>query len=252
MDAGRARVSARLECDLRAGWFRLAADHHGATPGARFPQWSADGDRLSHSQRLAIRHRGTRIARRGSWPLLECILCRGRATVAEGHGAAAMLRAGKQRCRGGADATIVEECYWKTLSIIRQSMEASRPMVEALAAQLRTAQARLNARGRKPSRGPAAHRPRIRDRATALPMRRLRTNSHSNRERRRRCATQLGRVLELLQRSPLTALSLLRLLICSDRQASTKRTNSFPAVFTIAARIPARENSPSAEFARTR
>ena len=32
----------------------------------------------------------------------------------------------KQRCRGGADATIVEECYWKTLSIIRQSMEASR------------------------------------------------------------------------------------------------------------------------------
>ena len=60
---------------------------------------------------------------------------------------------GKQRCRGGADATIVEECYWKTLNIIRQSMEASRPMVEALAAQLRTAQARLNARGRTPSHG---------------------------------------------------------------------------------------------------
>ena len=57
----------------------------------------------------------------------------------------------KQRCRGGADATVVEECYWKTLSIIRRSMEASRPMVEALAAQLRTAQARLNERARKPS-----------------------------------------------------------------------------------------------------
>ena len=57
----------------------------------------------------------------------------------------------KQRCRGGADATVVEECYWKTLSIIRQSMEASGPMVEALAAQLRTAQARLNGRARKPS-----------------------------------------------------------------------------------------------------
>jgi transketolase len=58
--------------------------------------------------------------------------------------------ADKQRCRGGADATIVEECYWKTLSIIRRSMEASRPMVEALASQLRAAQARLNAHERKP------------------------------------------------------------------------------------------------------
>jgi transketolase len=59
--------------------------------------------------------------------------------------------ADKQRCRGGADASIIEECYWKTLSIIRQSLEASGPMVEALAAQLRTAQMRLNARARKPS-----------------------------------------------------------------------------------------------------
>src|SRR6516164_5820895 len=52
----------------------------------------------------------------------------------------------KQRCRGGADATVIEECYWKTLNIIRDSMEASRPMVEALAEQLRSAQTRLNAR----------------------------------------------------------------------------------------------------------
>ncbi len=59
----------------------------------------------------------------------------------------------KQRCCGGTDATIVEECYWKTLSIIRQSMEASGPMVEALAEQLRTARTRLNARARKPSEG---------------------------------------------------------------------------------------------------
>jgi transketolase len=59
--------------------------------------------------------------------------------------------ADKQRCRGGADAAIVEECYWQTLSIIRRSLEASRPMVEALARQLRAAQARLNVRERKPS-----------------------------------------------------------------------------------------------------
>ena len=57
----------------------------------------------------------------------------------------------KQRCRGGADATVIEECYWKTLGIIRQSMEASRPMVEALATQLRAAQLRLDARTRKPT-----------------------------------------------------------------------------------------------------
>jgi transketolase len=59
--------------------------------------------------------------------------------------------ADKQRCRGGADATIVEECYWKTLSLIRHAMEASRPMVKAFAARLRAAQARLNGRRRKPS-----------------------------------------------------------------------------------------------------
>lgn len=59
--------------------------------------------------------------------------------------------AGKQRCRSGADATILEECYWQTLGIIRRSMEASRPMVEALAARLRAAQERLNERARKPS-----------------------------------------------------------------------------------------------------
>src|SRR5262249_19817814 len=44
------------------------------------------------------------------------------------------------------------------LSIIRQSMEASRPMVEALAAQLRAAQDRLNTRARKPAEDrPHAH-----------------------------------------------------------------------------------------------
>ena len=55
-----------------------------------------------------------------------------------------------QRCHGGADATIVEECYWETLSLMRRALEARRPTVDALAAQLRTAQARLNKRNRKP------------------------------------------------------------------------------------------------------
>ncbi len=59
--------------------------------------------------------------------------------------------ADKQRCKGGADATVVEECYWKTLSIIRTALENSQPMVEALAAQLRAAQTRLNERQRQPT-----------------------------------------------------------------------------------------------------
>jgi transketolase len=57
---------------------------------------------------------------------------------------------GAQRCHGGADTAIVEQCYWETLSITRQAIEARRPMVDALAAQLRSAQARLNKRERKP------------------------------------------------------------------------------------------------------
>ncbi|HEX7518046.1 MAG TPA: hypothetical protein VF345_12285 [Chthoniobacterales bacterium] len=55
-----------------------------------------------------------------------------------------------QRCNGGADATIVEQCYWETLGLMRRALEARRPTVDALAAQLRTAQARLNKRNRKP------------------------------------------------------------------------------------------------------
>jgi transketolase len=56
----------------------------------------------------------------------------------------------KQRCDGGSNAAIVEECYWKTLGIVRQALEERRPTVEALAAQLQTAQTRLNVRKRKP------------------------------------------------------------------------------------------------------
>jgi transketolase len=57
--------------------------------------------------------------------------------------------AGAQRCHGGADAVIVEECYWKTLGIARRAIEARRSTADVLAAQLRSAQARLNKRDRK-------------------------------------------------------------------------------------------------------
>jgi transketolase len=57
---------------------------------------------------------------------------------------------GTQRCNGGADATIVEQCYWETLGLMRRALEVRRPTAEALATQLRAAQARLNKRQRKP------------------------------------------------------------------------------------------------------
>jgi transketolase len=57
---------------------------------------------------------------------------------------------GAQCCCGGTDTTVLEECYWQTLSIIRHALEVRPSTTEALAAQLRAAQARLNALERKP------------------------------------------------------------------------------------------------------
>ena len=58
--------------------------------------------------------------------------------------------ADRQLCLGGTEATIVEKCYWKTLSIIRHELEARWPVIDALCAQLRAAQQRLDLRKRKP------------------------------------------------------------------------------------------------------
>jgi len=57
---------------------------------------------------------------------------------------------GAQRCSCGTDTTILEECYWQTLGIIRHALEMEPSTVEALATQLRAAQKRLNTLGRKP------------------------------------------------------------------------------------------------------
>ena len=55
-----------------------------------------------------------------------------------------------QRCDAGANATVLEHCYWETLSTMRGAFEARRTTVDALGLQLREAQARLNKRDRKP------------------------------------------------------------------------------------------------------
>jgi transketolase len=51
-----------------------------------------------------------------------------------------------QRCRAGTDTTMLEHCYWETLSILRTIIEQRRSMVNAFAGQLRAAQTRLNRR----------------------------------------------------------------------------------------------------------
>ena len=55
---------------------------------------------------------------------------------------------GATRCSCGTDTTILEECYWQTLSIVRRSLETRPTTVQALAEQLRTARNRLETLGR--------------------------------------------------------------------------------------------------------
>jgi len=54
-----------------------------------------------------------------------------------------------QRCSGGADAGVVEQCYWETLGVVRDALAARRPAVDALAERLRAARRRLDSRGRR-------------------------------------------------------------------------------------------------------
>ncbi|HEX8898327.1 MAG TPA: hypothetical protein VF751_06495 [Chthoniobacterales bacterium] len=55
---------------------------------------------------------------------------------------------GAQRCSAGGNATILEHCYWDTLTIMRRELERRRSTVDAMAGQLRDAQSRLNKRDR--------------------------------------------------------------------------------------------------------
>ena len=55
-----------------------------------------------------------------------------------------------QRCEGGKNAEILEECFWEALSAIRTGLENSRPTVDFLAQRLRAAKDRLDGRDRHP------------------------------------------------------------------------------------------------------
>jgi len=55
-----------------------------------------------------------------------------------------------QRCQGGKDREVVEECFWESLKTIRLALEKNRPTVNALAQKLLHAGDRLNKRNRRP------------------------------------------------------------------------------------------------------
>jgi transketolase len=57
---------------------------------------------------------------------------------------------GAQRCSCGTNTTILEECYWQTLGIVRSALETRPTTMQALANQLRAAQNRLDTIERRP------------------------------------------------------------------------------------------------------
>lgn len=62
-----------------------------------------------------------------------------------------------QRCEGGKNPEVLEECFWEALSTVRSALEKNRPMVDVLAQRLRTARNRLDTRNRHPrEKAPAA------------------------------------------------------------------------------------------------
>ena len=55
-----------------------------------------------------------------------------------------------QRCRGGNEPDVVEECFWESLTVIRKAMEGNLPLVSMIVERLKAARDRLNERQRKP------------------------------------------------------------------------------------------------------
>ncbi|MHC4774143.1 MAG: hypothetical protein ACYTBR_02625 [Planctomycetota bacterium] len=55
-----------------------------------------------------------------------------------------------QRCEGGKDPVVVEDCFWEAMGVIRRALEEGRPTVEMLARRLVEARDRLDRRARKP------------------------------------------------------------------------------------------------------
>jgi transketolase len=55
-----------------------------------------------------------------------------------------------QRCAGGSNSDVIEECYWEGLQVVRAALEQSTDLVKELAGRLVGSRKRLDDRGRKP------------------------------------------------------------------------------------------------------
>jgi len=58
-----------------------------------------------------------------------------------------------QRCGGGANTDVIEECYWEGLQVVRSAIEKSDAMVQELSSRLVASRDRLDKRARKPRAG---------------------------------------------------------------------------------------------------
>ena len=59
-------------------------------------------------------------------------------------------QAASQRCGGGKEADVLEECFWESLTVIRAELEKSRPLLEVFLRRTLAARDRLNQKDRKP------------------------------------------------------------------------------------------------------
>jgi len=75
--------------------------------------------------------------------------------------------ANRQRCEGGQNKEIIEECLWEALSSIRKALTDHRDLVETFAARLLRARDRLNGSGRR-SRENAPSLPAVFDAAAGM------------------------------------------------------------------------------------
>ncbi len=75
--------------------------------------------------------------------------------LASAKGTLPRCEAANQRCRGGKDAGILEECFWESLQVVRKALEGNRALVAMIVERLKAARERLERRRRKPrSNGP--------------------------------------------------------------------------------------------------
>ncbi len=58
--------------------------------------------------------------------------------------------AGNQRCDGGANKEIIEECFWEALTIVRKTLERNESLIGEMAGRIKAAKGRLDEAGRKP------------------------------------------------------------------------------------------------------